>query len=578
MRFEDIVLRVAEQRVKLSGRFDLAGDAPQFQLSISTENIVYPKIKSLLPERIATSLSMVDVLSPITAQARLDGPLRGGDPLVNLNWQIKETRLTTPFMDFDEASFTGSFTNEAIKGRPRKDSNSRITLNNFDALWRNVPVQAKAIEIMNLTTPTLTCDLHSSFPITTLNEVIGASSIDFLEGNADVNMTYAGPIERNATTHTYVNGSIIVKDARLNYTPRNVELKSVSGAVHFKNSDVIIEGLKTDVLNNKIEMNGFAKNLLTLINTEPNNVNLDWNIYSPSLNLNSFVYLLSKRKTVTARPKSKLAVSDMANKIDQILDQGKINLTLKADKLTYKKFEASQVQANISLLTDQYVIHKVSMRHAGGSMNLSGALNSSQNSHDANLNLGVKDVDVQKLFRAFNNFGQEGITAESLEGKLTADVVGKMRLSQDGAVIPSSVVSTINFSLKEGALINYEPVKKMQRSIFKNRDFGNIRFAELKDKLEVKDREIKINRMEIQSSVLTMFVEGIYSQKGNSDLSIQVPISNLKKRDSTYVPTNLGTDKKGGRSIFIRGRPDTDGTIKFSLDLLNKYQKSKKAR
>ena len=65
--------------------------------------------------------------------------------------------------------------------------------------------------------------------------------------------------------------------------------------MEFKNSDVLIENLQCVVLNNKITIDGYAKNLLTLINTEPNKANINWNIYSPSLNLTSFIYLLKSR-------------------------------------------------------------------------------------------------------------------------------------------------------------------------------------------------------------------------------------------------------------------------------------------
>lgn len=112
--------------------------------------------------------------------------------------------------------------------------------------------------------------------------------------------------------------------------------------------------------------------------------------------------------------------------------------------------------------------------------------------------------------------------------------------------------------------------------IFKKRDFDNIRFAELKDRLDISKGDIKINRMEIQSTVLSLFVEGIYSTKGNTDLSIQIPLSNLKKRKEDYQPVNIGVDKKGGRSIFLRGRPGKDGNISFAVDLFNKFKKDKK--
>ena len=67
----------------------------------------------------------------------------------------------------------------------------------------------------------------------------------------------------------------------------------------------------------------------------------------------------------------------------------------------------------------------------------------------------------------------------------------------------------------------------------------------------------------------------MYSQKGNTDISIQVPLNNLKKRKDDYKPENIGTDKKAGRSIFLRGKPGKDGNIQFKLDLFKKYQKDK---
>ncbi len=55
-----------------------------------------------------------------------------------------------------------------------------------------------------------------------------------------------------------------------------------------------------------------------------------------------------------------------------------------------------------------------------------------------------------------------------------------MAINNEGNADPSSIVSVVDFSLKNGSLNNYEPVKKLQNFIFKHRDFENIRFAEIK--------------------------------------------------------------------------------------------------
>lgn len=579
LTFEDIDIELSNQPIGLSGSFDLKGEQPQFTLNLRTRKITYSTVQALLTPSIAQSLSMVNLDGPLDADAHITGPLKGGEPKLQVNWSAENTQIKTPFLDFDHASFTGFYTNEVVPGLPRKDPNSKIAIKRFTANWHGLPLTAHQIEILDLSHPQLICDLRSEFPLTSLNEVIGSDALQMKQGSGTVQLVYKGPIEKNDQTNTLLNGVVNFKDAVVLYAPRNVEMKEVNGKLTFRNSNIYVENLQCNVLGNAITMQGEARNLLTLINSEPNKINIDWNITSPKLNLNSFTYLLQKRNSrKTTAKKNKTALSDMASKIDEVLEMGKLHVSLKANHLLYKKLHATNVNANVSLLSDRYILNNVSMQHAGGNIQLKGALlNQSPNRHTVNIDVDLKDVNVKEVFTAFDNFGQDGVTDKSLEGKLTAKADASMSIDDAGTIVPSSIVSTVDFSLKDGALINYEPIKKIQRFIFKNRDFDNIRFAELKNRLEIANQEVKINRMEIQSTVLSMFVEGLFSNKGNTDMSIQVPLNNLKKRADDYNPENIGTDKKAGNSIFIRGRPGDDGTIKFKIDLFNKYEKAKQA-
>ena len=578
LSFDSINVKIGGIPFNMTGSFDLGDKNPAFTLRVHARNFMYEDVKKLMPKRIDSSLSMVTLDKPLDADAQLNGPLHGGDPYILATWNVKHTKLTSVFMDFDDASFTGYFSDEVVPGLPRKDPNSIISISNFTASWHSLPVSSNNIQILNLSVPELTADLHSAFPLTSLNEVIKTNSLQLTSGKGEVVLDYKGPLQRNSNTNAFLNGYIGFKDGTVLYASRNVELKNVNGVLNFKNSDVFIQNLQCNVLNNKIVMNGSAKNLLTLVNTDPNSVKIDYSIYSPSLNLNSFLYLLKKGNKSKAAVKSSNSkdFGSMAVKIDDLLDESSIHVNLVADKLIYKNFTANNATADISLLQDRYLINNAGMSVAGGKMNLSAQLlNNNETFHSATVNAVMTNVNVKQIFAAFDNFGQTAIASNNLEGNLTAKINSSLNIKDDGAVMPSSVNGTVDFSLKNGALNDFEPIKKLQRFVFKKRDFDNIRFAELKDKLEISKSEIKINRMEIESTVLSLFVEGLYSQRGNTDLSIQVPLNNLKKRGDDYNPVNIGTDKKGGRSIYIRGRPGSDGTVDFKLDLFNKFQKDK---
>ena len=577
VQVDSIDFNLSGQPFNITGSFDVAGKDPQFYLRVHTGKILYSYAKSLLTPKIVTALSIVDLDNQIDVDAHLNGPLNGGDPLITLNWRCGGTHLHTPFLDFENAIFSGYYTNEVTPGLPRKDPNSQIIIIGFKANWQGFPLTSDKISILNLTTPLMTCDLKSQFTLRSLNYLIGSKLLSLESGDGSAALTYRGPLEKNNNTNSFVNGEISFENGSLTYLPRSVSMKNLSGKLVFKNSDVAIENIECSILNNKIVMNGQARNLLTLVNTEPNKVKVNWNIYSPSVNLAAFTYLLKSRRAVSNMKRSSGGLAKIARAVDNVLEEGSLDITLKADRLMYKKFEASNVTASVSLLQSSYIINKVTMQNAGGNINLDGSLtqenNNASSTNKVKLNASIANVDVSRLFEAFNNFGQDGITAKSLEGKLTAKTNVSLTLTDDGAVLPSTVEGTVDFSLLNGALNNYEPVKKVQNILFKNRDFDNIRFAELKDRLELKNEEIKINRMEIQSSVLSMFVEGTYSNRGKTDMSIQVPFSNIKKRGADFNPENLGVEKKGGHGIYIRGRPGPDGKVQFKLDLFNKYKK-----
>ena len=81
--------------------------------------------------------------------------------------------------------------------------------------------------------------------------------------------------------------------------------------------------------------------------------------------------------------------------------------------------------------------------------------------------------------------------------------------------------------------------------------------------------------MEIRSSVLSMFVNGMYNLKTGPDLSVQVPLSNLKaSKDSVLL--NKGIHSRTGVSARLWVRRGEDGKLEVSWDPFNKANKEMK--
>jgi hypothetical protein len=564
-------MNIDKHAFDIDGQFSFGAER-SFALDISTKQITMPFGLSVLTKRLAKNISKFSYDKAIDINAKIAGPLGGGEPLARISWAAEDITVTTPYAVFNNSSFTGSFNNELIKGVAKNDENSRINIRHFKGDWEGFRILSDNINIDNLTVPFLTCDLRSDFEMETLNNVLQSSTVDLHQGKGAMNITYKGPLMPAGNVSPVVAGNITFSNGAVHYIPRNVLLKNCSAVIEFAGQDVHVKNMRFNVQQNKFVMNGSAAGLLTMIKSDPDKIIFNWNVFTPSLDLGAFVGLLQTKAQKISKKKQN-SLQSISRSLDNMLEKGSVRLVLKADQLHYKKFDATNVNGSIHLSEDNWTLNNVSLNHGGGNMNLNGTVRALNNSVQAvNIRSQLNNVDVQKIMYAFSNFGQTGIESQNITGKLTADANVAMLLERK--LLQSSGMSgTVQFSLKNGSLINYEPMQKLQ-SFFKNRDMRHVYFAELKDKLDLKDKEITINRMEIQSTAVSLFVEGIYSLKGNTDISIQIPLNNIKKRDSSYVPQNIGIATRAGMSMYLRGKPGADGKIKFSPDVFKKFRKN----
>ncbi len=567
--FRDEKLRINNEVYHLSGEFNLI--QKKFSLQINTPVVEFKKVRALLTPKAKTALSMFEIRELKNVVANISGPTTPGQPDVLISAEVRDESMTTPFMDFNAANFKVLFNNRVDTSLAPHDSNSVIKISDFNAKWRTIPVQSNGMLIRDLTNPMLNCDLSSRFGLQALDKILSSRTLALKKGEARVDLKYDGPMKRDETTNAFINGTVSVSNGELTYRPRSIDLARVNALLRFRNSDLLIEKLDAAALGQQFYMKGEGRKLLTLIQTTPSDAMLDWEIRTPDLDISRIRWLLKKPGAQPGNGQKN--INGMATRIDDVIEKGRLNVKLISPRVRYNQFNAAGLLADVSLLSDRYVLNRVRMNHAGGIFEMKGSVTAAGNGHDVKVYSEMKGVDVSEVFKAFNNFGQNGILSQNIEGELDTDVSAVFKINEEGNVLPYTMTGIIDFSLLNGALLNFEPVKKLQKFIFKKRDFDNIRFAELKNKLEVKNGEIKINRMEISSSVLWMYVEGIYSSRGNTDISIQVPLKNLRKRDELN-PENAGL-KNGGTSIYVRGRPGDDGNIRFKLDLFNRFEKEK---
>jgi hypothetical protein len=582
LSFDDITLNIDDHPFLLSGKFFTKLNPAPFELAVKTNNVGYKQTVDLLSDNIRKKLNQYNIDKPINIEATLDGsnPLHKS-PVIRLSVSSDNSTVTTPFEIFTNCSFTGSFFNRMDSMQAPQDENSVLRFNNFSGTSENIKLASDSIIFANLVQPALTCNIRSTFALESLNTVLESKDIDFGKGTAKLDIVYKGPVESGDSINADINGNISFDSASIKYMPKNFLLSSCSGKLIFHNKDVLVEQLVAHTGSTELKMNGGIKSLMALIDKSPEKLFLDWNIFSPKIDLHDFKAFMGKNansssSTSSNKKKSKRFFSKQVSQMDSLLSACDVHLQVKANALEYKKFQATNVRAAVILKNNTIIFDSVSLNHASGSIILSGFVKSEETNNSLNIHTVINNVDIDRMLFSFENFGQDAITEKNIRGKFKADVnfLGSMNNNQE--IVPGSMDGNVEFSLKNGELINFEPVENISKKVFKNRNFSDVRFAELKDKFNIKGSAVKINRMEIESTVITLFVEGIYDAKKGTDMSIQVPLSNLKARSDDTIPAIRGVNSKTGLSVRLRAKTGDDGKLKISWDPFKKALKDMK--
>ena len=576
LSFGETPVAIGPSKFLLQGDFYLADTTnSHFKLIAKSDAVNYREAASLVSPNIQSKINLVNLTKPLAINAVIEGPMGFRTiPVVNVQWVVKDNQLVTPVLTLDTCSFAGSYTNERNKAYPRTDDNSEIQLTKLSASWGGVLLVANSNTIVtNLVHPVLQFDLSSATTLTALDDKLDLSTLHFISGAALLNIQYNGPLGVDPSKLQYLSGNLVIKDAKVNYEPRALTFSNCNGEIIFSQTSLLVRDLQCDLNTNhfKIEVAGDNVNLLAASNM-PGKADLVCSVFTPDLNLNDFKSLFQSRKTVAAK-KKKGGMAKPVVQLDDALQNGTLDMKLQANAVHMNKFTASNVQAEIGFVNNDINIAKVALHHADGSLTMQANIHQvNDNYHEATTSVNLNNINVQKFFYQFSDFGMKSLTSNNIRGNLDMNADLKMGIDNKGTLLSKTMKGNLHFSLKKGALKHFQPLKNIQNFVFKNRDFDNIEFAELKDSLEINKGEVYVHRMEIQSNVLTAYVEGIYSFGNNTNLSIQVPLSVFDKRDEDYEVKNKGAHKKVGASVFLRAKDNGNGGVKVGLDLFKRLR------
>ncbi len=571
-------LKLPKQQIEVNGTdinfaclFDFGAKPIIYSIDIDAPSIGFKEGTSYLSRHIASKLDSFDLEKNISVQVLINGSFQYPDtPLIRAHWQAKNNVLTSTFGRMEKTNFKGEFYNYYVAGRGRGDDNSAVTITDMNATFADIPFKADSIVVYGLINPLMKLKLSSQFPVQRLNAVVG-STFDFASGNADIKLDYTGPVLSKDTFRHSMFGHIRIKDAALTYVPRSLSFNKCNVNIEFIGNDLVLRNTTLSSTKSNVKIDGVARNFMNVYFLDPGKVTFDWNIASSMIDLNEYKTFLAprKRKANGSRKKQNHKLAKIESRLELLLDKSNMYLHVNIGKLLYNHFDAQQISADIDLSSTGIDLRNVKLQHAGGSLAANVRLSTAGNGTPFAANAKINNVKIDRLFYAFDNFGQTTLSHKNLQGAFSADINLRGAIRESGQIVRSAMNGRVAFQLNNGELNNFPPFESISKFLFKKRNLSHITFNTLKNDLDIVNGKIIINPMSIESSALTINIAGVYAFDKGTDISMAIPLRNPQK-DRDLIAKGKKPKKDKGIIIYLRAQDGDDGKVNIAWDPLKK--------
>ncbi|WP_447640596.1 MULTISPECIES: AsmA family protein [Chitinophagaceae] len=588
LTFDKSPVKIDGHIFNIGGGFNFNGDSTKskLDLKVDSKGTTFKDCASLLASNIQTALDNYTCTGKVDVAASLYGSLQQSTPhvLVKMIAPNNAVGIKTLGTQLDSCSFIGNYNNQNNKSLLPDDKNSTIIIEGFKGNMTGVPFVGEKINVTDLEDPDIDLALKSASHLVNLNHQLDMETISFLDGDAVIFLTYKGRVPSGLGLLQNLSGEFVVHNGKAIYVPKQLLFENCNGTVAFTKNNLKVDNLRATLNNNSIFVNIDGNSIVADKKGGASVGYINCDVNAPYLNLDYFAKLFQQASSskpphrTSAQPKNKqqqgaLAASPL--QVDNLLNKGEFRLNVRSKEIKYNNFAASNFTTNIVFKDENWQLKKFYVNHAGGSIALTGTVTpTSGNANKTKINLNIEKVQLDKLLYAFDNFGVNGLSYKNLKGTLSAQSQLTTVIDSKGSVIPRSSVGFLHFNLSNGQLLNFPPLLSIQKYVFKKRDLNNVRFASLNDSIWIRHGNFFINRMEIASTALRLFVEGIYSPYGNTDISIQVPFSTLlKKQEKEDALEKTDSNEKVGASVYLRATGKDGGPIGVKVDVFKKLRK-----
>lgn len=388
-----------------------------------------------------------------------------------------------------------------------------------------------ALRVEDVDDPRITFSADGALPLGTLPAILGEGPITDGDGflrieNLQLSGRYEDMLRARTMGRVAAAGRLTFEDGEITVNDR--ELSFPSGTLELRQNELELIDLAFTGPGTEIAFTGRATNLIPVLfadslNTNDAELNFDARLTGETFDVDELLNLAGpteeEEEVAAAAGQTDSLKAKTMTRRTQITDLLRGRFEADVEEWNYGEIEGEDFRGQLIFTPRRLDV--VGLTTAmDGELKLDGSV-FFEALQRVEGRISCNGVDVEQFFAQSENFGQEVLTSDNIEGEMDAKLFIQAYFDELGEFDYDKLVVKAGISIGQGELNDFEMLENFAFAL-KAGDLERVRFTKLQNYFEIEQQTLYIPLMFIQSSALNLEISGNHTFNNFLDYYVRV--------------------------------------------------------
>lgn len=541
-RIREASLHLAAVELNLGGEILRENDAYRMNLAYNTSRNDFDAFMSLLPGGLLDTGREYEY----DGEFKMHGWVRGlaGEgqvPDIYTEYSVKNGA-------FHYVDYESRLTDVRLQGSclVTKPADSYFKCEDLHAKLRDKAFQGH-VNYTNFADPSLEFAVNGDVALEDVREFYPAfAEKSQLDGDVAVNLVVKGKVadfRKKNYRAVKANGSLEMAAVQVQDASLDQSVEDLSGLVKIDNSHIQVDRLAGKIGRSDFALKGMVTNYLPWFFGENEKIRGNVELNSKRLDLDD--WLLEESASENSENEDRFAFHFPDN-ID-------IEVRTRVETFHFAQFSAKEVEGRCRLIDRNLYLDQLHMQSQQGSIALTGQAKAvREDLCRFEMDATLKDIDINETFNTFDQLAAFALVEENLYGRFSGEVHLAGDMNQYLDIIPESLFSYGDVSLREGRLVDFEPLEGLAGFV-KLSELRDVRFSDVQTSYRIENGYFNIPELTVDANRYKLAVQGKHGFDNSLDyhVAVEMPRKEARRSTSTEVLSLVAIEPEERARIVV---------------------------